>query len=84
MFGRKEEPEPRPALDPAPIGARRENGRSGASSEVHIGTVNVHSNASDPRQVAEEVADEIERRQHDERLRIESAVTADDTTEAYY
>ena len=75
-------------VNPAVIGPRIRGGRPVPGSQVRIGAINVHSNASDPKAVAKEVvdqvADEIERRQRDEGIRIESAVTADETTEGLY
>ena len=46
--------------------------------------ITVHSNASDPQEVAEEVADEIERRQRMGRIGLRDALLADPTPEATY
>ena len=52
--------------------------------ESVIGSLTVHSAASDPREVAEEVADEIERRMRDRTLGIDDSLIADPTPEASY
>ena len=83
----------RPILEPRPnSGYAADGGVRETATQVHIGSVNVRSNASDPRKVADEVADLVankvadvlERRQRNERLRVESAVAADDTPEVSY
>ena len=46
--------------------------------------VNVQSDSADPRRVAEEVADEIERRQRAQRVRLDDAVVADGPAEVVF
>ena len=63
---------------PRPRGRFR---RGGTSSVVNNTTINVHSNASDPKRVAQEAVAEIERRETERRWRIEDTVVADPATE---
>ena len=63
---------------------RLDVGRSAPKVEVTINMGDVISNASDPREVAEEVADEIERRMRDRALGLRDVLLADPTPEAQY
>ena len=49
-----------------------------------IGSLTVHSSAADPREVADEVADEIERRMRDRSSRLRDVVTANPSSEVEY
>ena len=73
-------------LEPAPVGGRaapevKSRGNMRYQSRV---TVNVQSSSADPKQVAIEVADEFERMQREQRLRIENDVSADGTAEIFF
>ena len=82
LLARQVDLEPAPIAGVAPGAAPRGNVRY--QSRVSIGTINVSSNASDPKQVAIEVADEVERRQRERGLRIEDGVSADGPSEIIF
>ena len=75
-------------LAPAPVSGVspgvKTRGNMRYQSRVSIGTINVSSNASDPKQVAAEVADEIERRQREQRERVDNDVTSDGSPEIVF
>ena len=79
-----------PELPPDDSGARGRRQRraerraEGQSVTVNVGPITVQSGATDPREVAEEVADEIERRARDRALSLHDVLRADPTPEAVY
>ena len=73
-------------LEPAPsVGLPvRTRGNFGNVQVKNNIRVSVTSNASDPKQVAMEVADEIERRQGEQRVRLDDNISADEPAEIIY
>ncbi|MDE0203344.1 MAG: hypothetical protein OXK73_13015, partial [Rhodospirillaceae bacterium] len=70
-----------------PAASRRNRGRLGIGRNevtVNVGPITVQSGSGDPREVAEEVADEIERRVRDRGLGLRDVLLADPTPEAVY
>ena len=79
-------PEWEPPLPPEaePTAPRRNRGRLDIGrneATVHVGPITVHSSAADPREVAEEVADEIERRVRDRNLGLRDIIRANPSDE---
>ena len=66
-----------PVSQPAPRGNVRYRGQPLTVTN----NITVQSDAADPKQVAQEVADEIERRQHEQRLRLDDTIIADGPSE---
>ena len=82
-------PEWEPPLPPElePAAPRRNRGRLDIGRNevtVNVGPITVESRSADPREVAEEVADEIERRVRDRNLGLRDVLLADPTPEATY
>ena len=76
-------------LEPAPsvaalLRTRGSLGNARDQSQVRVNIGTIISNASDPKQVAADVADEIERRQRDQRIRIDDGVAADGPSEIIF
>ena len=70
-----------------PAAPRRNRGRLDVGRNevtVNVGPITVESRSADPREVAEEVADEIERRMRDRNLGLRDVLLADPTPEATY
>ena len=74
-------------LEPAPVGGGappQVKSRGNMRYQSRVGPIIVQSPSADPKQVAIEVADEIERRQREQRERLDNDVSADGSSEIVY